>query len=275
MLTRVQGKPPRLLLRLFTMTKQLFKYRCWKPVSKRTKDNACQEVNFTEQLLLDHAFYCQKPRSFDDPHDSHTGAVPTGSVHDIDRYAGENMGQVGYAMKAHRLTSLTQLAASKMPEVTTALVNLVGQKARREQFALSFSGVGDDDLMWTFYADEHRGICLEFDGNHPAFAQAWQVQYSVSPPVQAADTHDELMFHKAQSWAFQQEWRILFHAPDFPFPTESLRRVILGYRFPETAFAQLTDTLARGGYRVVIDQMQRRTDSYALVPVRRGVIGPQ
>ena len=256
----------------------LFKYRPWLPRTKRKADGSCEGINFTERLLMDHALHCQRPRDFDDPHDGHTGAVPTGSVHDIDRYAVENMAPVSHAMGTHRLTSRIQLAASNTPEAIAALASLAGQKARRQQLVVSLSAVGDDDLMWTFYGDEHRGICLEFDGSHPALTQAREVRYCATPPSQDASLlgpHDPLIFHKSLSWKFQQEWRIVSPARSFSFPPESLKRVILGYRFPEAAFEQLTQTLVQGCYRLDIDQMQRQSGSYALRPIRRGTIDPQ
>jgi hypothetical protein len=258
------------------MPAQLFKYRPWLPRPKKKADGSYEERNFTERLLLDQGFYCQQPRGFDDPHDSHTGAVPTGSVHDIDRYAVENMALVSATMRSERLTSLTQLVTSNTPEATAARASLAGWAARRQHFIVSLSAVGDNDLMWTFYSDEHRGICLEFDGNHPVFAQVREVSYAAIPPGQSAgssDSDDPLIFHKAASLAFQEEWRMVSATPLFSFPAEALKRVILGYRFPDAAFEQLTQTLVAGRYSLVIDQMQRLSGSYDLVPVRRGTIG--
>lgn len=256
---------------------QLFKYRAWRRSSQPSAEGTAPPVNYTESLLLNHALRCQKPRGFDDPHDSHTGAVATGSVHDIDRYALENMNEVIRAMRENRLTSLTQLPSSSAPETTDALRSLSGRVSRRERFIVSLSGVGDDEIMWTFYADEHRGICLEFDGHHPVFSAVQEVQYGPvpPPPAQASEEHDPLLFHKSLAWKFQAEWRALSPGNSFQFPPEALRRVILGYRFPEDEFERLAAVLIRGRYRVAIDQMQRPPNSYTLIPVRRGEIGPR
>ncbi len=44
---------------------------------------------------------------------------------------------------------------------------------------LSLSKVRDDILMWTHYADRHRGLCFEFDGsaNCNFFGEAQPVVY--------------------------------------------------------------------------------------------------
>jgi hypothetical protein len=80
------------------------------------------------------------------------------------------MAATSLAMKAARLTSLTQMRGSTHPDVQSALSGLAGRQARRRCFVLSLSAVGDDDVMWSFYADEHRGICLELDGKNACFA---------------------------------------------------------------------------------------------------------
>ncbi len=254
------------------MPSSLFKYRAWTPTLKREPDGRCAQINYTEQLLTDRSFFCQEARAFDDPHDGHTGAVPTGSPHDIDRFVLENMMPVAAAMKKHRLSSMTLLTSVDSVEAKTALQSLGGQAFRRAQFICSLSAVEDHDLMWTFYADQHRGICLEFDGQHPCFSAAREVKYGATPPPES-DGFDARLFHKSSAWAFQQEWRMLSSERKFSFPPDALKRVILGYRFPEALFEAVTRTLVRGGYRVVIDQMNRRPHSYALVTTNRGEIG--
>lgn len=253
------------------MPSSLFKYRAWAPTLKRQPDGRCAETNYTEQLLTDHSFFCQEARAFDDPHDSHTGAVPTGSPHDIDRFALENMMPTMAAMKKHRLSSITQLASVDSPEAKLALQHLGGQAFRRAQFICSLAAVDSHDLMWTFYADQHRGICLEFDGQHPCFSAAREVKYGAIPPPES-DGFDARLFHKSSAWAFQQEWRMLSSERKFPFPPDALKRVVLGYRFPEAQFESLTTAFVRGGYRVVIAQMNRQPDCYALIPTNRGEI---
>lgn len=81
-----------------------------------------------------------------------------------------------------------------------------------------------------------------------------------------------LAFTKSRAWRFQQEWRIAATASSFAFPSEALRRVILGYRFPEQQFAGLQEVLSRGGYRVAIEQVQRMPGSFALTTSPRGAI---
>jgi len=258
---------------------RLFKYRPWLP-AMRLKDGVGEEVNRTEALLREARLYCQKPRGFDDPHDCHTGAVPTGSPLDIDRWLIEEMAPVPQIMRRHSLTSLTQLqpVLNSDPEASTWAAETVGRKYRRDLRVLCFSAVEDAELMWTFYADQHRGICLEFESRAPFFADVQRVVYAKQPSIPSLSwkrQRQALAFRKSRAWKFQQEWRIVRSQPDdsVEFPRSLLRRVILGYLFPESTYSHLKKILTEGGYQVQIDQMQRTPDSYAYSPMKREEIG--
>jgi hypothetical protein len=45
-----------------------------------------------------------------------------------------------------------------------------------------FSEVKDNVLLWSHYADGHKGICLEFDTSVPLFAKVKEVKYSQKFP---------------------------------------------------------------------------------------------
>ena len=49
---------------------------------------------------------------------------------------------------------------------------------RNDRGVACFSEVVDNMLMWSHYADGHRGFCLEYDTNHEPFANAFPVTYS-------------------------------------------------------------------------------------------------
>ncbi len=76
--------------------------------------------------------------------------------------------------------------------------------------------------MWSHYADEHRGICLEYDTTqiaHPAIAP---VDYRSPRSVKASDliewkinasskaeqrVHNTYFFAKSPQWRYEKEWR--------------------------------------------------------------------
>ncbi len=55
---------------------------------------------------------------------------------------------------------------------------------QREQRGIAcFSATVTEIMMWSHYADGHRGFCLEFDTSAPPFIKALEVHYVDAPPV--------------------------------------------------------------------------------------------
>lgn len=93
-------------------------------------------------------------------------------------------------------------------------------------------------LMWAHYADEHKGICIEFDGdmmfnqelnhlNRRYAIQPTKVYYDKIRPSYECHTHDELNKHikkhlltKSDEWIYEKEHRCIM-------PLECCDKVIL------------------------------------------------
>jgi hypothetical protein len=73
----------------------------------------------------------------------------------------------------------------------------------------------DSTLMWSHYADKHKGICLEFDAGENAIGSAFQVVYKDSLPVLGAyslsdsDAVAQILLNKSSDWAYEHEYRVL------------------------------------------------------------------
>jgi hypothetical protein len=102
---------------------------------------------------------------------------------------------------------------------------------------LSFSATREHLLMWSHYADWHRGICLGFDVDVSCafFQRARPVLYG-----NAYSSSTESLGHllaKSTQWSHEAEWRIFEpHAGGQlrPFPAETLAEIILGCRIEPT-----------------------------------------
>ena len=261
---------------------QLFcKYRTWKASVERNRQTGVYfERNRTKELLQNAEFFCQPPRFFDDPHDGLQGARPTGGPRDIDRFIFNNLQGVPEIMRKHGLSSLTQLASVKDAEDVAALARLARKNSRRKTRVLSLSADHGNELMWSFYADNHKGICLCFDSAHPFFANAQPVDYVDAPSriPECRDDHlasDPLLFCKGRAWEWQKEWRIVWADEEpklVPFPRDSLKAVIVGDWFLQPWLDDLIQTLIKGGYRVPIYQMECQPDSFAFQTIPLGEI---
>jgi len=74
----------------------------------------------------------------------------------------------------------------------------------------------DLTLMWSHYAEKHKGICLEFGIDNPLLRMALEVLYPEKYPVwlphQFENDHDsaiEMILTKAEPWKYEREFRII------------------------------------------------------------------
>lgn len=69
----------------------------------------------------------------------------------------------------------------------------------------------DSPLMWAHYADNHRGVCLEFNVRTSDFCSATQVSYSANYPRYSLDDDTDLspFYSKSADWACEEEYRLV------------------------------------------------------------------
>ena len=93
-----------------------------------------------------------------------------------------------------------------------------------------FSKINNNLLMWSHYANGHKGFCLEFDTSFEPFKKAMKVEYSDSFPrwnpiniFLEGKVFDRRVYipllTKYSCWEYEKEWRIFKREP----------RTFLGY----------------------------------------------
>jgi hypothetical protein len=124
---------------------------------------------------------------------------------------------------------------------------------------LSLTESPDNLLMWAHYADNHRGMIVEFDGNDAFFNRKRTdgdefyhlrkvVYASARPRGNLVEMGiQEFLLTKSSDWAYEQEWRILaplteatrvvphseFDVHLFPLPPACVKSVIFGARMSD------------------------------------------
>ena len=125
--------------------------------------------------------------------------------------------------------------------------------------ALSLSEDPKNELMWSHYAEEHRGYVLGFDSTHTYFNQKLspsdelrhlrKVSYTKErPKINLMNTNGvDLFLTKSMKWQYELEWRIIRPFTEatesldkkpypiylFSFPVKAISEVILGFRMSE------------------------------------------
>ena len=111
-----------------------------------------------------------------------------------------------------------------------------------------FSEIKDSILMWSYYANSHNGVCIEFDLsrldpndelNDKILKSLTKVHYS---PLRADVQHSgtlatELNFitSKADVWGHEHEWRIICETQEEYLPLDCVSGVYVGVNFNTNA----------------------------------------
>lgn len=131
----------------------------------------------------------------------------------------------------------------------------------------------DSILMWSHYAAEHTGYCLEFAATDytPVFGTAQRVNYADTyPEIDLYNTSDAdkatLSFlTKFTEWSYEREWRILDHdtGPGTrEYPPELLKSVTFGVKMKEEDKLLIKQWLARRSTPVQLYQATQSKDRF-------------
>ena len=200
-------------------------------------------VEYLEKTISHSEIFFSKPALFNDPFDCRPSFLFEASEKEMIDYYNR-------ALKKHRpyfnrekrrrearLKSRDRERIPGSPEMIKRIQALHTEKIAEKIGVLCLSTGRDDILMWSHYADSHRGICLEFDGHSEFFARAHEVRYlSVRPkinPFRQSDVQmtESALLTKAKHWEYEQEWRLIEYTNGpgvYRFPSEALTGVVLG-----------------------------------------------
>lgn len=137
-------------------------------------------------------------------------------------------------------------------------------------------------LMWSHYADSHRGICLEFAADNALFARAQRVVYRAEYPVWLPQVHledriEQVLLTKSSDWQYEEEYRPIARKRDaggnagekvlisddgyLPLPDDALKSVIAGCEANREMIAEIVKRYSPG---LPVKRVVRSPDRYSL-----------
>jgi hypothetical protein len=207
--------------KLKSVPARLYKYRTFNTNSLR--------------LLTEAEIYYSDPNRFNDPMDCN----PTVEI-DVDR---EALQKLCYGYLCETRTHDNTMAVIKncyymsteygdYKQNDTYLKKLLAREIERCLYkemsakgVLSLSKTWKSPLMWSHYADEHRGFCIEYDTTQIAHPELAAVGYRSPRSVKTSDliewklhrssearhrVHNTFFFAKAPEWKYEKEWRDIY-----------------------------------------------------------------
>lgn len=194
-------------------------------------------------VLCNHHVYCSAAKWFNDPFDLR----PVFDLQAPNKAMRKGLERTAKRLEPHLSRAERRAKSRQMLKESLGARCLADTQASFEEGMATFltEKVGvlclttksDDILMWSHYADAHRGVCLEFEVGENFAGEAQKVRYSndrvpIVPYVDdTANAMSKALLTKSSHWSYEDEWRYLRvkHGPGRQaFDPHALTSVIIG-----------------------------------------------
>jgi len=226
------------------------------------------------ELLINNEIWYSKPSGFNDPYDCN-----------IDVSKIKNIAELLSFVKTHNLNDIEKLIQKNEPidqkkfkEIRKALQS-IGKEAIKKFGIACFSSECDNILMWSHYANDHKGICLGFDPYRDSknFRLAQEVQYEKDYPkidLVKEDLFSQLIkiaTYKHLDWKYENEFRIINfkNSGHRKFNVSSLREVIFGCKTSPKDIDTVINLLYKFGYEHVELKQARQYSTKFKLGIRK------
>ena len=243
-------------------------------------------VERMRDILVQCRLRLSSPAEFNDPFDMAGKLVVEGSPVEIRKTLAEIMKTLGIRW-SDRKKQIDRIMSRADREGAFLMGQETLEKLVYRAGVCSFGGdprsIPRSILMWSHYAANHEGLCLQFElaRDPTTFAHALPVEYSNDYPVVNWVTGMEnimtVLLRKHEGWKYEREQRIIIpeSAGKFiNFRPAALSGIIIGCRASDSTVKQLRDLLtersSRGFPLPKLYRAFRHKSKYGLV-IKRAV----
>ncbi|NRF32985.1 DUF2971 domain-containing protein [Vibrio coralliilyticus] len=238
--------------------------------------------------LVNKVNWAARPRTFNDPFDCAVSFIP-----DIDPKTflkllieeAENNSDTfpSKAIESFENALDKELFGDKEDPRYVKICNLLAERFRdlvQDIGVVSLSEINDHILMWSHYAEQHKGFCIEYDRNPSNLLgdnNTLPVRYTNRLPVfslQSIVSSDlnnrkeymrSLVLSKAQEWSYENEWRFINSRGDCLVELNAdITAIIFGARMPQEHKSFLSQLLARDNQDIKLKQVELKADGFGL-----------
>lgn len=215
----------------------------------------------TTRIITHSELYLSAPSLFNDPFDCKPGFVLNATKEELRNFAKSIIERNSVALTSEDLHEDVEkiVALLSNPEErtqTSEILNAAMQAVINKHGVCCLSEDWKSILMWSHYADSHKGICFRFKANSytPLFGEAQRVRYADSFPAinVALDEHLsdalKILLTKSEQWAYEREWRIVDrqHGPGVrTFEPDALKAILLGMNIKQEHEALIRELAGR------------------------------
>lgn len=204
--------------------------------------------NLTLKNLKSQVVYFSSPQNFNDPYDCAINAEPKiPKDRELKQYLRSwlKRDDVPQEVKDDIENYNPDVIRSTILKNATETIERERSRFLKKAGVLCFSATKSNTLMWSHYADWHKGFCFEFSTEHDPFKKLLRVQYKSSIPKidfvssmkhQQNEAILDLFLTKSSDWKYEQEWRAIHTEAHtiYPYPPESLLSISFGSECDDT-----------------------------------------
>lgn len=246
------GKTPRIL----------YKYR-----HLYNKDTSKINEN-TESLILDGKYYFPTPNQLNDPYEFRIQDSGTYTLSDVIHYLENNTCPVSNseAVKlANSIADIGEFVSKELEKAKTKKANTIGVYCLSEN--------PKNILMWSHYADEHRGCVLGIDitklpdDSFYPFEVSYEKDYPTIEYLKNREFLKKWALTKAKDWKYEEERRILKNNSYgvIDLPKDAVVEVIFGCEAEASAISEMKRKIASRGLKPVFKTAELPHSSYGLI----------
>jgi hypothetical protein len=233
------------------------------------------------KCLRERVIYCSDPASFNDPWDCkpHFNTEVLEDPVERERHVQwaiaitrrhiPSKTEADIAELAARLRTDRGFAIAKIDELSRGMWSEISARYRIYSLGPEVSNL----LMWAHYADNHRGVCLEFATRDVVMCCALRVEYQKEFPLVRAYSQDKAdnlmtMLAKADVWAYECEYRLISQERRNATVHETLMTDNNFLKLPETALLSVI-VGCQGDYDLVRALVSQAAPGLAVKRARR------
>lgn len=144
---------------------------------------------------------------------------------------------------------------------------------------LSLAERWDSPLMWSHYADKHRGLCIEYDMNDHQCAHIKPVDYRRARSIKITELMqwklhrsakaeqsvlDTYFFAKSSQWGYEKEWRDIQRTNGFKSAPFYISSVYFGLRCDDAVRTSIVKLFASSNLSIAFYNLYALEDNFRL-----------
>ena len=247
----------------------IFRFRSLQPGS----------LAFVKSSIQANEIYFSPPSALNDPYDCQISLDTSGTDLEWRRHFLRSLKSRNIVKKKMGIVARLRVTQQWIAEEKHKQIDGKDFSKLTNSFGMAcFSGIMNNQLMWSHYADNHRGICLIYNpaaDSSGLISAPHELKYSREYPkvrlVDLASMGDvavqNLLLTKSIDWEYEREFRILLPyaaGKTFPYDPAALVGIVLGARFPQDRVDEICSWVKNHPSRPIIHQAELNYGKYGV-----------